>query len=55
MKNDSSDFTDLGNQVLSIDRLCKNDPNKPIDGFTMKAEAKGYTIEKTDKKRQTDL
>jgi hypothetical protein len=47
---DSSDFEDLANKMLSAKRLCVNNPTKPVDGYELKIEAKGYKIDKKDKK-----
>lgn len=47
---DSSDFEDLANKMLSAKRLCLNNPTKPVDGYEVKIQAKGYKIDKKDKK-----
>ena len=50
LKGDSSDFTGASNEILDMKRLCKADPNKPVATYVIKAEARGYVVDKMDKK-----
>jgi hypothetical protein len=49
LKGDSSDFTGPGNEILDMKRLCKADPNKPVTSYVIKAEARGFTMDKVNK------